>query len=314
MTTLITGACGFVGSFLSQRFLADGEKVVAYDIAPSTNLLNRLLSDQQQKSISIVQGDLLDLPLMLRVARQHKVNRIVHLGCMVTAPTRANPGLAQAVNVVGTNNVFEMALEIGAPRVVWASTIDVFGPKSVSADGIVRNDAAYDPQGVYGGTKVMNEISSKDYARDFGLDPVAIRIPAAFGPEIPRSWARFIPNLIRSVVAGEVGQAPKLTKVMPWLYVEDIADAFRRACDIPRSDTVAFTLGGDEKGIDVVIDLVRKLFPNAKPFTPIDWPDFGTVPSYDGSQARAALQWSPKWGLEGGLKRIAEFYQAHPTR
>jgi nucleoside-diphosphate-sugar epimerase len=61
-----------------------------------------------------------------------------------------------------TNNAFEQALTLGDRRIVWASTIDVFGPKSVSPNAVVADDAPYDPQGIYGACKILDEIAARD--------------------------------------------------------------------------------------------------------------------------------------------------------
>jgi UDP-glucose 4-epimerase len=308
MTVLVTGGTGFVGAYVVRHFAEQGERVVAYDLLPNPEVLKLIVSPQAQKQISVEVGDLLDLPNLLRVGRKHGVRRIAHLAYMITLPTRANPWLAQKVNIEGTNNVFELALERKANRIVWASTIDVFGPKSVSSDGVVANDAAYDPQGIYGACKMLNEIAARDLARDFGLDPICLRIPAAFGAGTTRSWGRFIPNMIKALVKDGQAAAPNLHKVMPWLYAADVAEAFARAFQAPQAAEPGYTLPGHVLGVDEVVEMVREMFPGAK-IEPMEWPDFGTVPSYDGSKSEELLDWKPRFSVRDGLEQIAEIYR-----
>jgi nucleoside-diphosphate-sugar epimerase len=309
MPILVTGAAGFVGASLCKRLSTLGEDVVAFDAARDTTLLDLVVTQAQRTRIRLETGDLLDLPLLLRICRQHGVDGIIHLAYLSTKLTKANPGYAQKVNVEGTNNVFELVLDQGISRFVWASTIDVFGPKSVSADGIVVNDAPYDPQSIYGACKALNEVAARDYAKAFGLKAAALRIPAAFGPGVTNSWVRFIPQMIKDLVEGDSAEAPKLNKVMPWLYVEDIADAFIKALDVTdRSDAHGYTLPGAEIGTDRVVDMIRRLFPS-KTIEYIDWPDLGTVPTYDCTAVQSLLDWRPAFGVEDGLVRIANYYR-----
>jgi nucleoside-diphosphate-sugar epimerase len=309
MSVLVTGGAGFVGASVCKRLAALGEEVIAFDASRDTAILDLVLTKEQRRLVRLEVGDLLDLPHLLRLSRLSGVGRVIHLAYLSTKLTRANPGYAQKVNVEGTNNVFELVLERGITKFAWASTIDVFGAKSVSANGTVANNAPYDPQSVYGACKALNEVAGRDYATAFGLKSVALRIPAAFGPGVTNSWVRFIPQLIKDLVEGRPGQAPKLANVMPWLYVEDIADAFIQATDFAEvAEERAYTLPGAEIGTDRVIAMIRAMFPT-RSFEYIDWPNFGTVPSYDSSPLGKLLDWKPIYRIEDGLARIADYYR-----
>ncbi|MDT2008151.1 NAD-dependent epimerase/dehydratase family protein [Rhodococcus opacus] len=78
------------------------------------------------------------------------VTKVVHLASLLSAGVEANPPLAASVNLVGMTNVLEAAARHGVSKVVWASSVDVFGDKSIGADGIVRDDSPYDPPFIYG--------------------------------------------------------------------------------------------------------------------------------------------------------------------
>lgn len=309
MPVLVTGAAGFVGASVCKRLASLGQDVIAFDASRERTLLDLVLTKAQHTRVRVESGDLLDMPFLLRMCREQQVDRIIHLAYLSTKLTKANPGYAQKVNVEGTNNIFELVLERGITDFVWASTIDVFGPKSVSAAGVVDNDAPYNPKSVYGACKALNEIAARDYAEAFGMKSVCLRIPAAFGPGVTNSWVRFIPQMIKDLVEGRTAQAPNLNKVMPWLYVEDIADVFVRALDFAEQASAhGYTLPGAEVATDKVVDMIRAMFPG-KQIEYIDWPDLGTVPSYDCQPLRDLLDWEPAYGVQAGLTRIAQFYR-----
>lgn len=312
MTTLISGGCGFVGAYVAKRLAADGEDVIAFDNNPSPAILDLVLTPSERRRVEIVQGDLLDLAQLMRVGRNRGVNRVAHLAYMIMGPTKANPGLAQQVNVVGTNNMFELALALNAPRVVWVSTVDVFGRRSIGADGVIANDAVYDPQGIYGACKLLNEVAAKDYATAFGLDPIALRIPTAYGAGTARSWTRWLPEMVRNLVNGSSAEAPKLKKIVTWLYVEDVADAVVRGFNAPTLDQRGLTLSGTPRGVDEVVEIVRGHFPNGK-VDLVDVPESGTMSRYDGKPTEAHLGWRPAHSLEQGIERMIDIYRRAAT-
>jgi len=308
MTILVTGGCGFVGAFVVKRIAADGRDVVAFDSGGNSDLLDSILTPQESKHVTVVRGDLLDLPHMLRLAREKRLEGIVHLAYMISISTMANPAWSQQVNIVGTNNIFELALAAGGKRVAWASTVDVFGPRSLGADGTIDDNAPYDPTNIYGACKMLNEVSAMEYAKNFGLDAFALRLPAVFGPGTTRSWTRFIPQLIEALVKKEVGVAPSYDKIMPWAYVEDIAEAFNRALNTKGHVDRALTLAGKEESVVEIVKMVRKLFPNGE----IRLEDFqgqGAMPRYLGGDAKGLLGWDAKISFEEGLRRIADYYR-----
>lgn len=308
MAVLVTGGTGFIGAQVCKRLAAEGADVVTYDVVPGSGLLDLTLAPEERAHITVETGDLRDMPRLARVTRAYEVDRIVHLAYMTTAPTKSNQWLAQEVNIEGTNNIFELAIGLDA-KVVWASTIDVFGPKSIGADGAVANDAAYDPQGIYGACKLLNEVAARDYAKTDGLEAVAIRIPASFGPGITNSWVRFVPQMIKDFVDGRPARKPPVANVMPWIYVEDIADAFVRAFSFDADENVrGYTLPGVGLGSDEVIQMICDLFPG-QPTEAIEWREFGSMPSYDGQPLCDYLQWQPRYSVEAGLDRIRSYYQ-----
>ena len=242
MACLITGGTGFIGALVAKKLVAQGETVIAYDLAASRSYLELVLTPHELEQVTIVHGDVLDLPLLIRSARYYHIDKIVHLAYMLARTTEQNPAHGCRVNVEGTNNVFETATIVGAPRVVWASSITVFGPKSVGSNGIVANDAAFAPVTIYGATKIVNEMTARRYARSQGLEPIGLRLPVVYGPEAKQGWAAFLSKLIENLAKGLPGTAPQSEGLIPWIYIEDVAQAVFLAIHAQKSDTLVFNL------------------------------------------------------------------------
>ena len=175
MTTLITGGAGFLGAYLTKLVIAEGEKPVLLDPAPIPATL-KSVSDK----IEYVQNSLDCLSLLINIIRKYSVERIFHLGGMLSAPSDENPWAAFNTNVVGTYNVFEAARLEGVKQVVFSSTIAVYA-KDLPATP-VDDKTLQRPTSMYGSTKVFCELLGRFYARKFDLDFRAIRLPSVIGP------------------------------------------------------------------------------------------------------------------------------------
>ena len=309
MPTLITGGTGFISAYVLKRLIARGEPVVAYDQMPDTALLEAVLGPDADR-VAVVRGDVLDLPLMVRTAREHQVDKVVHLAYLLGALTERNPALATRVNIEGTNNVFEMAGFLEVRRVVWASSIAVFGPRSAGPDGVVSVDAPYDPQTVYGACKVTNELTARRYAYIYGMEPLGLRFPVVYGPEVRRGWAGFLPNLVADLLqGGRSPTAPFNDHMVNWGYVDDIADAVVLALDAPHTPQRVYTLAGYEATVRSMVDVVLEMFPGVMA-TPMEgYPMVRLETRFDQSAAKAELGWQPRVTVEEGARRIVEHYR-----
>lgn len=309
MTTFVTGGCGFVGSFVTKRIAASGERVVVFDANPDSRHLHSLLTDAERELVTVERGDLLDLTLIMQLTLRHEVDKFVHLAYLGRKSTLANAAWSQYVDIVGTNNVFEMAATVGAP-LVWTSTADVFGPKSVGPDGIVANDAPYDPANIYGACKVHNEVTAREYAELKGLESLAIRLPAVFGPTLfpIHSWVNFLARMVQSVIRTGEGEYPAGEDMIPWSYVEDVAEVVVNALHPAERSTRAVTIGGPVMSMSELVGAVQRRFPDAR-LVPVEYPPVGLMPSYDTSVAVAELGWEPKVGVDDGIARMARYYE-----
>ena len=309
MPTLITGGTGFIGAHVAKGLMARGETVVAYDLMPDPALLKAVLGPELAR-VTVVRGDILDLPLMVRTARDHKVDKVVHLAYVLGTLTERNPALGTRVNVEGTNNVFEMAGFVEARRVVWASSVAVYGPRSAGSDGVVGADAPYDPQTIYGACKLTNELASSRYSYIYGLDPIGLRFPVVYGPEVRRGWAGFLCDMAAALVRGERYPAvPHNDQMVSWGYVEDIAEAVMLALDCTAVPRRVYTLGGFEATVAEMVDFGLKRFPGAEA-SPLE--RFATVrleTRCDLSPAESDLGWQPRVRAEEGMDLIVEHYR-----
>ena len=200
-------------------------------------------------------GDLLDREALREAMRG--CDAVVHLAAAADVDDVAlRPAEAEAVNARGTLNVLEAARGAGVSRVVYASTIWVYG----SATGTVDEDHTVElPDHLYTATKLAGEMYCRSYAALYGLDCTVLRFGIPYGPRARP--AGVIPIFVRKALAGEpLTIAGEGLQSRRFVYVEDLAEGVVRGLG-PQAGGRVYNLVGEEsvtvRGIaDAVGDLL----------------------------------------------------------
>lgn len=175
MTILITGGTGYIGRWLAHELLNREIATVVLDRqAPDPGWKPSLPSSSQ-----FIAGDITDRPALIEAIRSQALSAIVHLAGIVTMGCERDPDLAIRVNLEGTHNVLEAAHVCGIPRVIFASTISVYGP---TVPNPLTEDTIALPLTWYGQTKLMAEQLGLYFQRRFDLDFRVARLAAIVGP------------------------------------------------------------------------------------------------------------------------------------
>src|SRR5579884_1376249 len=176
MRILVTGASGFVGSFVAARFLREGHQVTGLD-----RRVRQLDPRHGVGDLAMVEADLLDRERVRRLVEESGAEGIVHAAAVIHQDVgAANPFQMYRINVEGTMAVLEAARACNA-RVVYVSTATLYGmhPDLHPLD----EDARPEPVGIYDTTKLMAETMAITYHKVFGLDVVAVRPGYVYGPD-----------------------------------------------------------------------------------------------------------------------------------
>ena len=263
MATLITGGAGFIGSCLAQLLIDDGEKPVVFDIAP----LQGPLTERRGRYI-YEQGSLAHLPVLMDCIERYGVDRIFHLGGMLSLPSENNPAAAFDANVVGTVNILEAARIKGMQQVIYGSTIATYS-RDIPGDTI-DDRTIQRPSSFYGITKTFGELTGRWYHRRFGLDFRGVRLPSIVGPgaktahmSIYNAWAIEYPLKGRPY---EINCTPETR--CPALYFKDAAAALKKLseADPGRIETRIYNIAGitPPYSAQELVDAVRKRIPGAQ--------------------------------------------------
>ena len=266
MSIMVTGGAGFIGNRIILKLIERNEDVVCFDMAPPRANLQPYLD-----RIKFYRGDITQLPHLLEAANLHQVHKIIHMAALLPPDTEERVHFGMLVNIQGTNNVFEAARWSGVERVVYASSIAVYGVQETFGDRPVTEDDLSDPTNVYGMTKAANDFAAKKYTERYGLDLRGIRICTVFGHGRVTGMTGMIGGLLASLPA--IGQPVSMPfhqdEPSPMIHAEDAAEIFVRAALSTQLNHPIYISGGHLATIKEMADVVHSFIPDAQ-ITPGD--------------------------------------------
>ena len=261
MSIMVTGGAGFIGNRIIRKLVERNEDVVCFDMAPPRSNLQPYLD-----RIKVYRGDITQLPHLLEAANLHQVHKIIHMAALLPPDTEERVHYGMLVNIQGTNNVFEAARWSGVERVVYASSIAVYGVQDTFGDRLVNEDDLSDPTNVYGMTKAANDFAAKKYTERYGLDLRGIRICTVFGHGRVTGMTGMIGGLLASLPA--IGQPVSMPfhqdEPSPMIHAEDAAEIFVRTALSTQLNHRIYISGGHLATIKEMADLVRGFIPDAQ--------------------------------------------------
>ena len=261
MSVMVTGGTGFIGNRIIRKLVARGEEVVCFDLAPPRANLTPYLD-----RVKVYRGDVTQLPHLLEAVSAYGVRRIIHMAALLPPDTEERPHFAMQVNIGGTNNVFEAARWGGVARVVYASSIAVYGVQDTFGARPITEDDVNDPINVYGMTKSVNDFSARRYSELYGLDLRGIRICTVFGHGRVTGMTGMIGGLMvsRPAVGQPVAMPFHEDEPSPMIHAEDAAEIFVRAALADTLNHRVYISGGSLATIKDMADAVRSFIPGAE--------------------------------------------------
>jgi UDP-glucose 4-epimerase len=304
MRTLVTGGAGFIGSHLTDTFLANGDEIVVLDD------LSRGRPGRLDPSVTVHKVSVTDVEALTSVVKQVRPELICHLAAQIDVRVSVeSPAQDAAINVVGTVNVLEAARTVGA-RVLFASTggaiygVDVPVPSS--------EDDRPGPEAPYGTAKYCAEQYLGLYNRLHGTSHAALRLANVYGPrQDPTGEAGVV-----GIFCGRALQGDRPTvfgdgsQTRDYVYVGDVAAAFLAAAQTDRPGV--WNIGTSrETSVVALIDLVGKaagqeLSPEFAPARP------GEVQrsALAVERARNDLGWAARTDLADGVREVYRWIEA----
>ena len=309
MSTLLVGGGSFIGAHVVRELLGAGDRVIAYDVDIRDNAIHRILSADELSRVTFVQGDVLDAIGLLHAARSHEVRDIIHLAAALIPTCAAQPALGVRVNVDGFNHVLEVARVVVARRVVWASSIAVYGPQS-RYDGEPDEDAPHWPTTVYGACKSMNEYMARHYYDAFGVDSIGLRFTVVYGAWRMRGALayRLGQELIEKPAHGQPARVPAGDGLVNWQHVEDAAHAILLSLrHVGPTKHRVFNTGGEAVRVRDAAAVVQRLLPDAR--IEVENGAAEGIARLSIARAAAELGYRPRYDFAAGARQSINEYR-----
>ena len=305
MRVLITGAAGFLGSHLVDRFLADGHEVVGMDnlITGSRRNIAHLAGEPRFDFVEHDVSTYIDLATPVR--------GVLHFASPASPVDYLElPIQTLKVGSLGTHNTLGLAKKTGA-RYLLASTSEVYGDPDVhpQPESYWGNVNPVGPRGVYDEAKRFGEAMTMAYHRTHGVDTRIARIFNTYGPRMRPGDGRVVSNFIVQALRGEpltvYGDG---SQTRSFCFVEDEVEGLYRLFLSEEHDPV--NLGNPiEYSIRDLAERVSEIVGSGEIRSlplPVDDP---RVRRPDITRARGLLGWEPAVSLEDGLARTIPYFR-----
>ncbi len=307
---LITGAAGFLGSHLCDRFIREGYHVIAMD--------------------NLITGDLKNIEHLFKLERfefyHHDVSKFIHIpGALRYILHFASPASpidylkipiqTLKVGSLGTHNCLGLAKAKGA-RILVASTSEIYGDPLVhpQPEEYWGNVNPVGPRGVYDEAKRFQEAITMAYHNFHHLETRIVRIFNTYGPRMRLNDGRALPAFIGQALRGEdltvFGDG---SQTRSFCYVDDLVEGIYRLLmsdyhlPVNIGNPSEITLKEFAEEVMALTGAKGKII--YKPL-PADDPKQRRP---DITRAKAILNWEPKTGRKEGLKTTYEYFKALPA-
>ena len=307
---LITGGLGCLGAWVIRNLVQSRIQTVSFDINHDHHRLELTMEPEEIKRVQFIQGDITDTDAFKKVVLDHEITQIIHLAALQVPFCKANPPLGAAVNVVGTVNVFEAAKAAGIQKVVYASSIAVYGGKDEYEEELLSQHALPNPHTHYGVFKRANEETARIYWQDEGVSSIGLRPYTLYGPGRDQGLTSTPTQAMLAAVRGESYQI-SYGGYNGFQYNDDVAKIFINAAQIQYHGADVFNIKGSVAHMKEVIRAIESTKPEIKGMISFDDIELNFPYGTEDQQLRELLGDIPNTPLQDGIAQtIAHFDRA----
>jgi CDP-glucose 4,6-dehydratase len=305
MSTLVTGAAGFVGSALVRTLEAEKEPVVC--------LIRDWLRGGPSYGKTLVFGDVTDRDVLRRVLADYEITTIYHLAAQsIVRQCAEDPITALHTAVIGTANVLQAVRDADRTIRVIVSTSDkAYG----HAPSPYTETTPLDPRHAYETSKACQDIVARMFFHNYSVDVRVMRAVNIYGPGDPNE-SRLIPQTIRRLLRGD----PPLVHAgadgmrRQYVYIDDVITALRVIADKGTAGE-AYCVGSPDRPMSVL-----EAMQSMAKYASVPWqiPEVGTrdarfqeieSQSVDDSKLRR-IGWSPRVNFADGIAKTLSRYRS----
>ena len=311
MNIVITGGSGFVGSYLCEKLINDGHKIIVIDnlLTGSRENINDLLDNE---NFSFIEHDVQD-----HIEIEDKVDYVLHFASAASPKAYTeHPVNTLKAGSVGTINTLGLAKKHSAEYLL-ASTSEVYGDPLISP----QNEEYWgnvNPNGersMYDEAKRFAEAAVATYSRSYGLKTKIVRIFNTYGPRMQLNDGRVVTNFIVQALRNEnITIYGDGTQTRSFSYVEDTVAGIISLMNSSEYDV--FNIGNpNEMTVGQLAEKIIELTDSTSEIKYLELPnDDPKQRKPDITKAKTKLNWEPKVNLEEGLTKTITWVQEKLSR
>jgi UDP-glucuronate 4-epimerase len=350
MKIIVTGAAGFIGSYVARALIWRGDDVVGLDnfndyyprkckefnvdlvslsanqeptnnkkevLAPVYEKIQNYYPERLTEKIgkfTFYEADIVDDKAINEIFEKEKIDAVVHLAAMAGVPySLKNPQLYARVNVDGTVNLLSACKQFDVKKFVFASSSSVYGNRDDKK--VTEEDDVMKAVSPYGATKVAGEVICHAISAVYGIDIVVDRI---FGPiygPLQRTYGMFMQraiNFVNNDKELQIYGRKGLESAKDSTYIDDQVAGILKCLDYQTRFDV-FNIGtSDPQTIGTWINSIEKHFGKKVKYSLVEVDKGDVASSSDISKAKRLLGYAPKMVLDEGVRRQVEVFKLMP--
>ncbi len=307
-TILVTGGAGFIGSnFIKLVLQKTDYSVINLDKLTYAGNLENLKEIQNNPKYKFIKGDV-SKEEDVNSLRDEDFNFIIHFAAESHVDRSIDsPNIFTITNVIGTQNLLNLAVEKDIIKFVQISTDEVYG--SLGATGYFTEKTPLDPTSPYSASKTAADLIALAYHKTFGLNLNITRCSNNYGPyQFPEKLIPLMINNAKNDISLPVYGDGK--NIRDWIYTEDHCDAILMVMETGKNGEV-YNIGGDsEKQNLEIIDII--LHELGKPKSLIKFVEDRKAHdmryAIDFTKISEELGWKPKTSFADGMKKTIKWY------
>lgn len=332
-TILVTGAAGFIGSFLSKRILESTKNTRVIGVDCITDYYDISLKEERLSMLSsfgehfvFIKADIADKNAMEKIFSENKISVVVNLAAQAGVRYSIdNPDSYIHSNIIGFYNILELCRHHPVEHLVYASSSSVYGTnKKVPYS---TEDKVDNPVSLYAATKKSNELFAHAYAKLYKIPCTGLRFFTVYGPMGRPDMAYF--KFTNKLVKGEAIQIYNMGDMKrDFTYIDDIVTGIVNVMQKTPCETEdgapykVYNIGNNSpESLMYFVETLEKCLlnegiitePAKKELLPMQPGDVYQTFA-DVSDLEKDFGFKPSTSLEEGLSRFAAWYKGYYKR
>lgn len=301
----ITGATGFLGSWIIARMVEHGVEVVATDVSDNyarlTALRPDLGPDRNPALIDFRHCDVTDAAQIENLIAETRPTAIIHLAALQIPQCREMPGLAVSVNIGGHINMFEAARKAGIERIIYTSSIAAKPRGPANA-----------PSNLYGVFKKTDEEIARIYWDDYQMSSLGLRPYVVYGVGRDDGETSAITRAIEAAALGRPYEIPFSTRSC-FQFAGDVADVFVKAASASWNGALLSDISETTHSTDEVLAAIHAEVPGAA-ITCAETVRISPSDGFETSALRQVIGDIEERSLQDGVRETVSLYRRIAAR